>query len=546
MSTQPLTQKATTENERRVAHLYELYSPHITRYAERRAASSDASDVVAETFLTAWRRADDIPSEPHALPWLYGVARRVLANQRRGSQRRSQLHDRLLQEYAGDDVSVCRLESADQFQRVAKAMDDLSESDAELIRLTAWEGMTPGEIAESMGIEPNAARQRLHRARRRLALAVAILVAIGGSLAVLIASGVLTATDVVETEFHDNGVIVDDPAPDGDGAKTVVTGGDEERLETELVPSAEPATPLVDTPPGDESPAVETPTTTTPGAADRDNAENAGAAATATAAEAKTTPATTAAPSTTATPTTSTPLVSRTEGPFDVTRDLLSMHFDFAHLDEGHATVANAEIAADLGFTPWVVAGTQAPGGTHFVHDYNTVMNATFGSTWQDAGSDWGPAVMNTASAWIDVVDSGGRVFVAEAGVSDFTAAVLDDLSARRPELDMTALIIVVQHAQRNEDETSPAVLTSVIERTTYLRIDDGNQPNDTADLAVTDAGFETAALAGPFAAAWAVAFDAMPASELDFSDTVAVLEIVGVGTGEIADPGDFAARFIG
>ena len=151
-----MTQKATTENQRRVAELYELYSPHITRYAARRAASNDASDVVAETFLTAWRRADDIPNEPHTLPWLYGVARRVLANQRRGNQRRTQLHDRLLHEHTGDDVSVCRLESADRFQRVAEAMDDLSETDAELIRLTAWEGLTPGEIAESMGIEPNA------------------------------------------------------------------------------------------------------------------------------------------------------------------------------------------------------------------------------------------------------------------------------------------------------------------------------------------------------------------------------------------------------
>ncbi|HEX6652604.1 MAG TPA: sigma factor, partial [Thermoleophilaceae bacterium] len=59
--------------------------PLVRAYALRRAAPEGAQDVVAETFLVAWRRLEDVPEDP--LPWLYGAARRVLANQRRSAAR---------------------------------------------------------------------------------------------------------------------------------------------------------------------------------------------------------------------------------------------------------------------------------------------------------------------------------------------------------------------------------------------------------------------------------------------------------------------------
>ena len=65
---------------------------YVLRRVER---AEDAGDVVAETFLVAWRRMDKVPAGDEARLWLYGVARRQLANQRRGELRRSRLADRL-------------------------------------------------------------------------------------------------------------------------------------------------------------------------------------------------------------------------------------------------------------------------------------------------------------------------------------------------------------------------------------------------------------------------------------------------------------------
>src|SRR6266511_3820793 len=81
--------------------IYQANSPPILGYVLRRTQSpDDAADVVAETFLTAWRRLDDLPRGLEARLWLYGVARRVLANHRRGERRRLRLTERLRDDIA--------------------------------------------------------------------------------------------------------------------------------------------------------------------------------------------------------------------------------------------------------------------------------------------------------------------------------------------------------------------------------------------------------------------------------------------------------------
>lgn len=127
----------------------------------------DAADVVADTFLVAWRRLDKIPPGEEARLWLYGVARRQLANQRRGQQRRSRLVSRLRAELPAA-VALARSPEDQSVATVRTALARLDEEDREILRLTSWEGLRPAEVAAVMGLPSATVRSRLHRARKRL------------------------------------------------------------------------------------------------------------------------------------------------------------------------------------------------------------------------------------------------------------------------------------------------------------------------------------------------------------------------------------------
>lgn len=148
--------------------LYEANYHLVLGYALRRCSDpDDAADVVAETFLVAWRRLDDLRRDDARL-WLYGVARRVLANQRRGERRRRHLGERLRQELRGVATPPA-LADRESEPQVATALASLSDRDREVITLAAWEGLGGSDLAEVLGCSTNAAKTRLHRARRRLA-----------------------------------------------------------------------------------------------------------------------------------------------------------------------------------------------------------------------------------------------------------------------------------------------------------------------------------------------------------------------------------------
>jgi RNA polymerase sigma-70 factor (ECF subfamily) len=165
-----VTDSATTASRlTRFDQLFTEHQRHVLAYAMRRTqAWADAEDVAAETFTIAWRRFDAIPSaEP--LPWLYAVARRVLANHRRGSGRRERLAALLRVE----DVATPLRAGEDRDGPVFVALGSLSPADQELLRLVAWEELGNQQIAAVLGITPNAVAIRLHRARARFAHALA-------------------------------------------------------------------------------------------------------------------------------------------------------------------------------------------------------------------------------------------------------------------------------------------------------------------------------------------------------------------------------------
>lgn len=155
----------------RFTALFDRTHGPLLAYAVRRVADPcDAADVVAETFLVAWRRLDDVPAGESARPWLFGVARRVLANHYRGERRRLALADRLREQVV---EVVPPHEPADPV--LLQAMDALPPDDRELLRLVAWEELARDEIALVLGIPRATVRVRLHRARRRLAAQLAAL-----------------------------------------------------------------------------------------------------------------------------------------------------------------------------------------------------------------------------------------------------------------------------------------------------------------------------------------------------------------------------------
>jgi RNA polymerase sigma-70 factor (ECF subfamily) len=147
--------------------LYLAHRDDVWRYLRRRSAS-EPEDLTTEVFLVAWRRRSELPAAP--LPWLYGVARKVLANDRRGGLRRDALTER-----AGAHAAFAAPDPAEAFgvrDELWRALAALNDRDRELVLLVAWEGLSLAEAAAALGCRSGTAAVRLHRARRRLQTAL--------------------------------------------------------------------------------------------------------------------------------------------------------------------------------------------------------------------------------------------------------------------------------------------------------------------------------------------------------------------------------------
>lgn len=157
------------DRRRRYEVLVAEVADPLQRYLRRRASADDADDVFGDTLLVLWRRLDDVPHDP--LPWCVGVARRALSNHRRSTRRRRALLERI--RAVDPPAATVDPGPADDHPELAAALDGLGEVDREVLVLWAWEGFEPRDIATVLGISDNAAANRLSRARRRLAYAMA-------------------------------------------------------------------------------------------------------------------------------------------------------------------------------------------------------------------------------------------------------------------------------------------------------------------------------------------------------------------------------------
>ena len=160
---------ASSERENRFDALYHAHHRHVLAYCLRRSEWADAHDATAEVFVVVWRRLNELPPDDELLRWLYGVAAKVLANQRRSIGRLARLVRRVGGLGASFDPGpeVQLVQRADR-QEVVQALGRLRPADQEVLRLYAWEDLTHEEIATLLGSSRAAIAQRIHRAYKRL------------------------------------------------------------------------------------------------------------------------------------------------------------------------------------------------------------------------------------------------------------------------------------------------------------------------------------------------------------------------------------------
>ncbi len=156
------------DREARFRAVYGASYQAVLAYCIRRTTTpQDAADAVADTFLVAWRRLDDLPAGDAETHWLLATARRVLSNQRRGERRFVELRARLATEISTHSLSVEMPSEADD-RAFADAFARLTPEERDILGMSAWEELSSEQIGAVLGCSPGAARIRLHRARQRL------------------------------------------------------------------------------------------------------------------------------------------------------------------------------------------------------------------------------------------------------------------------------------------------------------------------------------------------------------------------------------------
>ena len=145
---------------------FRAYADRVLAYLLHRTDPQTAQDLLQEVFVTAFRRAPDVPQPP--IGWLFGTARRLLANKYRGRRREDQMIARLLEDLGRETDP----ESAELKEAFAQTLATLSAADRDVLLLTGWYGLSPLEAADALNCTPSTYAVRLHRARKRLATAL--------------------------------------------------------------------------------------------------------------------------------------------------------------------------------------------------------------------------------------------------------------------------------------------------------------------------------------------------------------------------------------
>jgi RNA polymerase sigma factor (sigma-70 family) len=152
--------------------LFRRHAPHIQRYVTRRLGPDAADDIVAETFLLAFRQRDRYdPARADARPWLYGIATNLIGRHRRTEVRQYRALARTgadpVMEPFTDRVDD-RVSASNASRQLAAALARLSAEHRDTLLLVAWGDLSYDEVATALGVPVGTVRSRLSRARSKL------------------------------------------------------------------------------------------------------------------------------------------------------------------------------------------------------------------------------------------------------------------------------------------------------------------------------------------------------------------------------------------
>lgn len=155
--------------EQRLTELYAAHAARLYSYARRHGDPSTAEDLVADAFVVALRRLDEVPADPgEARAWLIGTVRKLAANRRRRESSRAQWWQAAVREGWRARACASAEEVVAERDESLRSLAGLSEADREALLLVAWEGLSHEQAAVVLGLTRNAFTVRLHRARQRL------------------------------------------------------------------------------------------------------------------------------------------------------------------------------------------------------------------------------------------------------------------------------------------------------------------------------------------------------------------------------------------
>jgi len=159
------------------AALFDRHALAISRYAARRLGAAAAEDIVAATFLAAFRQRGSYDlARPDARPWLYGIAANLIRRHARDEVRMLRALERsgidpVAESFA--DLADVRISALASSRAIAAALAGLNQGQRDVLLMLAWAELSYDQVAQALGIPEGTVRSRMNRARAKLRAALA-------------------------------------------------------------------------------------------------------------------------------------------------------------------------------------------------------------------------------------------------------------------------------------------------------------------------------------------------------------------------------------